>query len=94
MGLEGLIVGAIIHFVLPAGRSMGEHRAGMVVNIWDQENGMIDLSVFVDGAVDGYPYNQPIVLFNGVRYSPTMENGTWHWLESWPGQLPPDPVSG
>ena len=89
--MEGLIVGAIVHFVIPAGRSMGQHRAAMITNIWDATNGTVDLTVFVDGSEDGYPHTQPVVLFNGIPYSETQENRTWHWLESWPGPLPPTP---
>lgn len=94
MGIEGLIIGAITHFVLPAGRSMGQHRAAIITNIWDEVDGIVDLTVFIDGSEDGYPYNQPAVFFNGVQFSETKENGTWHWLESWAGPMPPDPVSG
>jgi hypothetical protein len=92
--MEGLTIGAIVHYVLPAGRSMGQHRAALVVNIWDPTTGAVDLAVFTDGSQDGQPYNQPVALFTGVVYSATMENGTWHWLETWPGPFPPEPPAG
>lgn len=88
--MDGLIIGATVHHVLPAGRSMGQHRAAVAVNIWDQVQGIADLAVFVDGSEDGYSHSRPVTLATGVRYSEVAENGTWHWLESWPGPLPPE----
>lgn len=90
--MNGLTEGRIVHFVLPASEgnllardispaSAGQHRAAIVVRVLDQETGMSNLTVFLDGGND-----QPSVIepprtmgFGSVFYDEYQGPGTWHW---------------
>ncbi len=73
--MEGLIEGRIVHFVV----SPEQHRAAIVVNVRDKENGICDLFVF------SMPQDERGGFFMYVEtpYSdmePLMVD-TWHWIE-------------
>lgn len=78
------LIGQVVHYVLPAGPSMGEHRPAVVVREWSEDT--VNLQVFIDGSNDGYPYTRPCVWVTNVRRSETGESGTWHPIE-----VPPEP---
>lgn len=50
--MKDLTVGRIVHFVMDVGRHKGDHRPAIVVRNWEQENGLVQLQVFTDGAND------------------------------------------
>lgn len=78
--IAGLTEGRIVHFVLPEGaRFAGQHRASMLVKVWDHHSGMANLLVFMDGVNDAYGDNT--VWFGSIYYSEAKEPGTWHWIE-------------
>lgn len=84
--MEGLVEGRIVHYVLPDGRSEGEHRPAIVVKVWrvdgkPQENGCCQLQVFSDGVNDGARYTDGIVWATSVVHSAELKLGTWHWPE-------------
>lgn len=68
-------IGDIIHYVMPSGPTVGEHRPGIVVQAWPDES--VNATVFVDSA-DGYPRNVPVIPVQRVRRSDMQELGTWH----------------
>lgn len=73
-------IGSIVHFVMPAGPSRGEHRPAIVVT--EPIDGRVNLQVFIDGSNDGYPHTRSTVWMQAVPYSETMEPGTWHEIET------------
>ena len=73
-------VGDIVHFVMPAGPSRGEHRPAIVVT--EPVDNLVNLQVFIDGSNDGYPHTRSTVWMQAVPYSETMEPGTWHEIET------------
>jgi hypothetical protein len=77
--MEGLTEGRIVHYVIPEdGRNAGEHRAAMVVRVW--QNGVCNLHVFWDGDNDGAVV--PNWWITSVHYDETGTQGrTWHWIE-------------
>jgi len=86
--MEGLTEGRIVHFVL----SSGEHRPAIVVKNWRgewgyaEEDGFVNLQVFVDGSNDNtvYPVSTPpsyMVWETSIKYSAEPEPRTWHWIE-------------
>ena len=80
-------IGEIVHYVMPSGPSMGEHRPAIVVPEWSENT--VNLQVFIDGSNDGYPYTRPCIWATSVRRSDLMENGTWHPIEEVaPEELP------
>lgn len=81
---QGLTAGRMVHYVLPDGRSQGEHRPAIVVRVWDIPSypaGTINLQVFTDGSNDGKDYAAGTVWKTSVHYSEDKEPGTWHWIE-------------
>lgn len=83
--MEELTEGTIVHYVLPDGRSEGEHRPAIVVRVWryegkPQENGLCQLQVFVDGTND-YPDYSGSVWATSVEHSHDHLPGTWHFIE-------------
>lgn len=73
-------IGTIVHFVVQAGPSRGEHRAAIVVT--EPIDGRVNLQVFIDGSNDGYPHSRAAIWEQGVPYSEGMEPGTWHEIET------------
>ena len=80
-------IGEVVHYVLPSGPSMGEHRPAIVVRVWDAQAGLVNLQVFLDGSNDGYSYNRTCIWVTNVTHSDTGETGTWHPIEP----VPPEP---
>ena len=84
--MEGLIEGQIVHYVLPDGRSRGQHRPAIVVRVNNRENGSVNMQVFTDGSNDYLGYGSsgdwfPTLWKTSVHYSEDKEPGTWHWIE-------------
>ena len=52
-------IGSIVHFVMPAGPSRGEHRPAIVVT--EPVDNLVNLQVFIDGSNDGYPHSRATV---------------------------------
>lgn len=79
--MEGLTEGCIVHYVLPDGSHAGEHRPAIVVKVWNQNQGYVNLQVFVDGTND-YPttYNGT-VWATSIPFSEDPQPRTWHWIE-------------
>lgn len=73
-------IGSIVHFVMPAGPSRGEHRPAIVVT--EPVDNLVNLQVFIDGSNDGYPHTRTAIWEQGVPYSEGMEPGTWHEVET------------
>lgn len=94
--MDGLTEGRMVHYVL----SNGQHRPAIVVKVWKvteqggvpraTENGLVNLTVFVDGRNDILPSentfdpkNPDILLLRvtSVLYSEEPKLNTWHWIE-------------
>jgi hypothetical protein len=93
--MDGLTEGRIVHYVMPS----HEHRPAIVVHVWKvgspegvpTNNGMINLTVFVDGLndvkpqaeVNFSPKNNETLLMRctSVLYSEDPQPFTWHWIE-------------
>ena len=73
--MEGLTVGRIVHYVAygtPGGEyPAGAHRAALVTEVLDADNGVCTLAVF----------NPTGIHWNRAIYSDTAAPGTWHWIE-------------
>ena len=80
--LESFALGSVVHYVLPAGPTQGEHRPAIVVRVWDAQAGLVDLQVFLDGSNDGRPYTQGTEWAVSVPYSEQKEGRTWHFVEA------------
>lgn len=80
-------VGRIVHYVLPEGKSQGEHRPAIVVHVWSHSHeygGSVQLQVFTDSGEDrAYNDGLPQVMWaTSVKFDPTAGDlGTWHWPE-------------
>jgi len=74
-------IGRMVHYVLDSGRSRGEHRAAIVVQVW---TGMVvNLQVFMDGTND-YDSRETVMMTTwrtSVHFSDEHKLGTWHWPE-------------
>ena len=89
--MDGLTEGRIVHYVLPDGRSKGEHRPAIVVKVWrvgeasyPPENGVSNLQVFTDFSNDydgDHPGHTGQFWATSVEYNAEKELGTWHWIE-------------
>lgn len=79
--MDGLTEGRIVHYVVPDGRSQGEHRPAIVVKVWNKDSGMINLQVFTDSSNDGGAYANPVVWRTSIGYSQEPLLNTWHWIE-------------
>ena len=96
--MNGLTEGRIVHFVMPS----GQHRPAIIVKVWrvtgagniqdPPENGLSNLTVFVDGLndikpsvseMDISPVNNVTLLMRvtSIVYSEEHLSGTWHWIE-------------
>lgn len=85
-------VGRITHYVLPDGRSKGDHRPAVIVRVWGEDQvkagtlpaealGTVQLQVFTDGSNDGDQYAAGIVWKTSVVHDEAGGLGTWHWPE-------------
>ena len=73
MSEQLLSVGSIVHYVLPDGRSQGQHRPAIVVRDWTNAgtsypDGTVNLQVFTDGANDGFKDVHVFHLKNDERH--------------------------
>ncbi len=82
--MDGLTSGRMVHYVLPDGPHMGEHRPAVIVKVWSQDMGTSNLQVFMDGLNDSYDKSMTINI-KWVTSSVYSEDvsiiGTWHWIE-------------
>lgn len=80
--MEGLAEGRIVHAVIKDRNSEFQHRPAVIVRVWNQETGTINLQIFTDGLNDGEEYASGIYWGTSYVYDP---NGTglmtWHWPE-------------
>jgi len=74
-----ITIGSIVHFVMHAGPSRGEHRPAIIIT--EPIDDIANLQVFIDGSNDGYPHSKPAIWMVNISYSETMEPGTWHEIE-------------
>lgn len=72
-------IGRTVHYILPTGRSAGEHRPAIIVRVWDKtptEESVVQLQVFTDGRNDDLPV---IWWCTSVHQDSTAQKpGTWH----------------
>lgn len=77
--MDGLTEGRIVHYVLPSGRSKGEHRPAIVVQVWrEHEAGLVNLQVFTDFTNDALA---AVWWCTSVHFDADKAIGTWHWIE-------------
>ncbi len=55
----------------------GEVRPAVVVRVWPQSDGLVNLNVFVDFLNDKCETSP--IWKTSVRYDENKEPGTWHW---------------
>lgn len=85
-------VGRVVHYVLPDGRSAGEHRAAIIVRVWDpvpKPDSIVQLHVFIDGSNDyaDADVRSSTLWVTSVEFDPTGQKPrTWHWPEYVPAQ--------
>ncbi len=82
--INGLTEGRIVRYVL----ANGAHRPGIVVRDWKQDNGLVNLVVFLDGSNDSGATanpnpNSPLMIWaTSAHFSAEgKELHTWHWPE-------------
>jgi hypothetical protein len=82
-GPRGLTEGRIVHYILPAGyRYAGEHRAAVVVKVWDGQEGVCNLRVFLDNTNDDVHWAPEREWKTSVRFDASAsQTGTWHYPE-------------
>jgi hypothetical protein len=75
----------MVHYVVPAGPGEGQHRPAVIVKVWDQETGLVNLDVFTDGGNDDFlPWAErrdPVLWVTSVSYSEEPVLRSWHWIE-------------
>lgn len=82
MTIPGFAIGRMVHYVLPEGPSIGEHRPAVIVAIWNHETGACNLQVFVDGSNDAFPRMQGTLWATTALYDSENKAGhTWHFPE-------------
>jgi hypothetical protein len=81
MGMEGLIEGRMVHYVMEDGHYVGAHRPAVIVRVWDHGYGTCNLQVFTDCTNDGDQYADGLAWKTSRVYSEGKEPGTWHWIE-------------
>jgi hypothetical protein len=77
--MKGLTEGRMVHYVL----SNGEHRPAVIVKVWDQETGMVNLQVILDGTNDRavIDTSKPMAWETSRLFSAEPKPLTWHWIE-------------
>lgn len=86
--IQTATVGRIVHYTLPAGRSAGQIRPGVIVRVWGPE--CVNLQVFTDGDNDqldirGVPVpapesaSSPTLWVTSAKLGPVEQQGAWHW---------------
>lgn len=78
--MEGLNEGRIVHYVAYNGRNL----AAIVIGVWDQKHGTVNLAVFSDMPNVAGLINFGLQFHREVEYSEEHLPGTWHWI--FPGQ--------
>jgi hypothetical protein len=68
----------MVHYVHE--RLPGRHVPAVIVKIWDQTTGLVNLQLFHDGPDDGYADGQSMRVTSRL-YSENKEPATWHWIE-------------
>lgn len=78
-------IGRIVHYVLPSGPSVLEHRAAIITGV--RPSGEVDLHVFFNGPYDPTPAESLYSWVGCVRQD-EVEHGpnTWHWPERQAGE--------
>jgi hypothetical protein len=82
-------VGRIVHYVLPHGRSAGQHRPAIIVRVWGEDQvavgalpesalGTVQLQVFTDQDNDEMPQ---VLWATSAMHNEERLFGTWHWPE-------------
>lgn len=81
--MDGLTEGRIVHYVMPDGNSIGQHRPAIVVNAWggNPTDGRVNLQVFTDFGNDGKDFESGRYWATSAPYSEEPKPGTWHWIE-------------
>jgi hypothetical protein len=85
--VKDLTEGRMVHFVLPDGHNVGDHRPAIVVKVCRNGSedlpvdGYSNLQVFTDSVDDGTQYAGGLVWRKSVPYDEAKKPGTWHWIE-------------
>jgi hypothetical protein len=88
-------VGRVVHYVLDAGPSQGEHRPAVIVRVYPDPDGevtpgaVIIVHVHVDSHGDYYPHqgDEPLIVQRMPGYDPDGTiPGSWHWPEFVPAK--------
>lgn len=76
-------IGDIVHYVLPTGKYIGDHRPAIVLRLWGLT--CVQLSVFTDHFND---FGVEYVAARGLLWATSVSQnedtkvpGTWHWPE-------------
>jgi len=70
--MQGVAVGRIVHYV-----DTQEHRAAIICNVIDQEQGIVDL-VVLDASLMAEMSGNTAKSRRSIRHSDNKEYGTWH----------------
>lgn len=83
MAVQTPSIGRTVHYVLPDGPSVGQHRPAVIVRVWSDT--CVQLQVFTDGSNDGPDYAAGVVWRTSVvKDDGAVEGGRenyWHWPE-------------
>ena len=82
-------LGRIVHYILPDGHHIGDHRPAIITRVWSDT--CVNLTVFTDSENDGFPPNglihrTSVSFHEAVRH----EFGSWHWPEFVPPLAAPN----
>jgi len=77
--MEHSLIGKIVHYVLPDGPYLGEHRPAIIIKAWSPET--VQLGVFMDGTNDGLSDGQLMAWQTSVLHDKNLGVGTWHFPE-------------
>lgn len=89
--VKPISIGRTVHYVLPDGRSAGQHRPAIVLRVWGEATAWpqtVQLAVFVDGTNDYdtifgmSSHHVPVIWKTSVSYDADRKLGTWHWPEA------------
>ena len=74
-------VGRIVHYVLPEGPSIGEHKAAIIVHVPGGPGANLSLFVFPDAGNDGPNWKTPVWVTDVVYDETGGTAHSWHWPE-------------
>ncbi len=77
--MQGVSEGRVVHYVLDSGPYRGQHRAALIVRVWNPGTGMVNLTVFPDW--DNDHASTGMFWATSVPYSEEHEERSWHWPE-------------